>query len=179
MKFKVGDKIPNLSLRNIHGKEVLLPSSETKYVHVQFRRFAGCPICNLHLQSFILRNEELIKAGIREVVFFHSPNDKLLPYQGAFPFDVIGDPGKKYYRQFGVSASLLALLNPKVWPTMIKALLKKDKPSGSADGGSLGLPADFLIDSTGKIVACYYGSHAYDQWSFNQLLQLANSQGEK
>ena len=49
------------------------------------------PICNLHLQSFVVRHGEIVEAEIREVVIFHSPDAELLPYQGRLPFDVIGD----------------------------------------------------------------------------------------
>ena len=47
-------------------------------------------------------------------------------------------------------------------------------------GGSLGLPADLLIGSDGRVVATKYGVHADDQWSVDELLQLAlMSQGTK
>jgi len=35
------------------------------------------------------------------------------------------------------------------------------------------LPADFLIDSRGTLVACHYGSHANDQWSVDEVLRQA------
>jgi hypothetical protein len=39
----------------------------------------------------------------------------------------------------------------------------------------LGLPADFLIASDGRILAAKYGRHANDQWEVDELLQLAAS----
>ena len=45
-------------LRDIRDRPVSLP--ETGWLtHLQFRRFAGCPVCNLHLQSFRWRITEL------------------------------------------------------------------------------------------------------------------------
>jgi len=172
-KFKAGDMVPALKLTNIHGKEVVIPDAKAKWIHLQFRRFAGCPICNLHMHSVIQRYAEIQKAGIREVVIFHSPNESLLPYQGKFPFDVIGDPEKKLYEQFGVGSSIYALLDVRAWPAIVEGNLAKDKPAGDPEGGPLGLPADFLINAEGKIVASHYGRHAYDQWSVDQLLALA------
>jgi peroxiredoxin len=172
MKLKSGDKIPHNLIQNIHGKNVDVPDPSAKFVHLQFRRFAGCPICNLHLQNFIKRDSEIKGNGIREVVVFHSPNESLLPYQGKFPFDVIGDPKKNLYRQFGVESSLAAILNPKGWSKMFQAMLLKDKPSGVPEGGPLGLPADFLIDPNGNIAASHYGTHASDHWSVDDLLAL-------
>jgi len=154
-------------------KEVVIPDARTKWTHLQFRRFAGCPICNLHMHSLIRRSADIQKAGIREVVIFHSPNESLLKYQGKFPFDVIGDPEKKLYEQFGVGASIYALLDVRAWPAIVEGNTAKDKPNIDPEGGVLGLPADFLIDAEGKIVASHYGRHAYDQWSVDELLALA------
>ena len=171
-QLHAGDTFPATKLSNIHGGEVVIPSSQRKWVHLQFRRFAGCPICNLHVQEFIVRAQEIKAAGVREIVVFHSPNASLLPFQGAFPFDVIGDPEKKLYAQFGVEASLFAILNPGAWPAMFKGMGLKDKPKGDPEGGPLGLPADILLGSDGKVVASHYGKHAYDQWSVDEMLAL-------
>jgi peroxiredoxin len=172
MRLNKGDAVPPLALKNIHDAPVPIPDAKAKWVHLQFRRFAGCPICNLHLQEFLRRDAEVKAAGIRETVVFHSPNEALLPYQGKFPFDVIGDPKKELYRRFGVESSLLAILDPRAWPAILKGNLAADKPSGAPDGGPLGLPADFLIGPDGKVAASHYGKHAYDQWSVDELLAL-------
>jgi peroxiredoxin len=94
MKFRAGASFPTLALETIHGRGVTIPDKTSQFVHLQFRRFAGCPICNFHLRTFVKRYAELKTSRIREVVIFHSPKDSLLPYQGSFPFDVVGDPEK-------------------------------------------------------------------------------------
>jgi hypothetical protein len=88
----------------------------------------------------VTRAVEIESAGVREVVVFHSPRESLLPYQGAFPFDVIGDPHKVLYARCGVEASVLAILNPRVWPTLFKAGAARDKPKGKPEGGPLDCP---------------------------------------
>jgi len=173
VKVKAGDTVPTSQWANIHGTPVSLTGSKAKWVHLQFRRFAGCPICNLHIQEFVARNAELEAAGIHEVVVFHSPVKSLLPYQGKFPFDVIADPEKVHYAEFGVGTSVFAILDPRVWPSIVKGMSLKDKPVGDPENGALGLPGDFLIAADGKVVASYYGRHAYDQWSVNDVLSLA------
>jgi peroxiredoxin len=125
------------------------------------------------MHSILQRYPDIQAAGIQEVVVFHSPNESLVPFQGKFPFDVIGDPEKVLYKQFGVGESVFAILDVRVWPAIYKGIMEKDKPTGEPEGGSLGLPADFLIDPTGKIVASHYGVHAYDQWTVDELLALA------
>jgi peroxiredoxin len=175
VKIKAGDTVPTSEWVNIHDAKVSLSGSKARFVHLQFRRFAACPICNLHVQSFVARNAELQAAGIHEVVVFHSPVKSLLPYQGKFPFDVIADPEKKHYAEFGVGTSIFAILDPRVWPAISQSMALKDNPVGEPEGGPLGLPGDFLIAADGKVVASHYGRHAYDQWSVDEVLKLAKS----
>lgn len=172
-KITAGQAFPPLRVRNIHGNQVLVPDP-ARWTHLQFRRFAGCPICNLHLQTFNARHKEIAAAGIREVVVFHSSDEELMPYKGSFPFDVIGDPTKALYRQYGVESSIRAFLSLKAWAAAIKGNLRKDKPQsgGIPNGGIAGLPADFLIAGNGTVVAAHYGTHAYDQWSVDELVSL-------
>lgn len=80
-----------------------------------------------------------------------------------------------------------SLLDPRGWPTIVRAIaqslmamIRKEQsvPGFSPHGGRLGLPADFLIASDGRVVACKYGVHVDDQWSVDQLLDLARSERE-
>lgn len=176
-RIVVGQPFPPLQAKNIHGAEVSVPGS-APWTHLQFRRFAGCPVCNLHLQSIIARRQEINDAGIGEVVVFHSSDAELLPYQGQFPFDVIGDPTKALYRKYGVESSISALLSLKALAASLNGNLRKDKPEtkGMPNGGILGLPAEFLIASDGLVRAVHYGTHAYDQWSVDELLELSRAQ---
>ncbi|GAB3809194.1 hypothetical protein GCM10027605_43400 [Micromonospora zhanjiangensis] len=59
----------------------------------------------------------------------------------------------------------------------LPAVLRRRKPLPSLrqENGRLGLPADFLIDGDGRVLAVRYGEHAYDQWSVDELLDLARS----
>lgn len=172
-KLKAGDRIDPLVLKSVAGAEVQVPSPAARLVHLQFRRFAGCPICNLHMHSIIDRYEELTSVGIKEVVVFHSPAASLEPYQGKFPFDVIPDPEKTLYEKFGVGESMMALLDPRVWPALFRSVALKDKPAGDPEGGRWTRPAEFLIDPFGRIVASHYGAHAFDQWSVDEIVENA------
>lgn len=165
-------------LTTIAGTTTAVPDPD-HLVHLQFRRFAGCPVCHLHLRSVIRRHDEILRADIKEVVVFHSPADELRRYADDLPFDVVADPGKHLYREFGVESAPRALLDPRVWPTVLKAVaialpavLRKEKPAPPTmpGGGRLGLPGDFLIAPDGRIVASKLGRHADDQWSVDELL---------
>jgi peroxiredoxin len=172
-KLKRGERFPPINTKNIHGVPVTVPDAQGRWTHLQFRRFAGCPVCNLHLQDFIHRNDELERAGIHEVVAFHSSNAELLPYQGRFPFDVIGDPEKVLYHRYGVEASLRAILDPRGWKAAIVSNRAKDNPTAGKDKkhGIFGLPADFLISPEGILTDVHYGVYGYDQWAFDKVLQ--------
>jgi hypothetical protein len=64
----------------------------------------------------------------------------------------------------GISRSLLAVVRRR-----------ERLPPMRPPGGSLGLPADFLIDRDGRVIASKYGAHADDQWSVDELLRRASA----
>jgi peroxiredoxin len=173
MKLMPGDTAPSFSKKTIHGEAVSVPDRHAHYVHLQFRRFAGCPVCNFHLLNLSKRHAEIKQAGIHQVVFFHSSRDEMLRYQAQLPFDCVADAGKKYFRVFGVETSVFALLNPRVLWSGLRWILTSGRFYDKAENGVLGLPADFLIDPQGLVVACKYGVHADDHWDADELLRLA------
>ncbi|WP_322725977.1 peroxiredoxin-like family protein [Streptomyces spongiae] len=169
------------SLAAVSGDQVAVPDPD-RLIHLQFRRFAGCPVCNLHLRSVTRRHREIEAAGIREVVVFHSPTEELLPHTTDLPFAVVADPTRRLYTEFGVERSPRALLSPRAWLPIAGAVLsgvrevvrgREHLPSTSPHGGRLGLPADFLIAPDGRVLAAKYGEHVYDQWPVDELLDLA------
>lgn len=171
-------------LSTVDGTVVAIPD-RAGLVHLQFRRFAGCPICNLHLHSFARRHDELVEAGVVEVALFHSPAEQLAPYARDLPFALVADPEQDLYREFGVERGPRSLLDPRVWPAIVRGVARdtvrvirrrQPLPSLHPAGGRLGLPADFLVAPDGEVVAAKYGVHADDQWSFDEVLALAGRQ---
>ncbi|WP_433478799.1 peroxiredoxin-like family protein [Spirillospora sp. CA-142024] len=181
MHLAPGSDVPARELTPVDGPPVPVPDPG-RLVHLQFRRFAGCPICNLHLRSIVVRHDEIEAAGVREVVVFHSTAEELREHVGGLPFAVVGDPRKRLYAEFGVESARRALLDPRVWWTVARAAAigtwkivrgRERAPRLWPDGGRFGLPADFLIGGDGRLVAAKYGEHAYDQWTVDELLSLA------
>ena len=113
------NQVTDLELLAVSGERIPVPDPN-RLVHLQFRRFAGCPICNLHLRSVARRHDEIAAAGIREVVFFHSPADELREHTAHLPFAAIADPDKRYYREFGVESGRRAVLDPRAWGAVIR-----------------------------------------------------------
>jgi peroxiredoxin len=178
-----GDSFSARELVAVSGQRIPIPDPK-QLVHLQLRRFAGCPICHLHLRSFVKRKGEIAAAGIREVIVFHSPASELEPHVSDFPFAVIADPDRRLYAELGVESSPRALLDPRAWLSVLRAvalgtlaILQRQArpPAARPHGGRLGLPGDFLIAPEGRVLACKYGEHADDQWSVDQLLEHARA----
>jgi peroxiredoxin len=177
----VGTVIAERTLTTVSGDTVRLPDAE-HVTHLQFRRFAGCPICNLHLRSIVRRHDEIVTEGVRELVLFHSSAEELRPHAADLPFAVVGDPDRRLYTEFGVESAPKALLNPKAWGAIARGLardtgpvLRGRAPVPRPGTGRLGLPADFLIAGDGRVLAVQYGEHADDQWSVDELLANVRS----
>lgn len=175
-KLVPGAQINPLVLQDIHGNKIHLPEIGL-WTHLQFRRYSGCAICNLHVQETINRQAEIKAAGINEVIFFQSSADYLVAQFADKPVTLIADAELRYYKEFGVENSFMSIANPAAWSPGFKGMFKFGIQLPKKGESPLGLPADFLIDDQGKLVAVHYGKHAYDQWSVDHLLNLAKHEG--
>ena len=171
MRVAPGTKLEPFALDTLSHGSLEVPGQGL--THLQFRRFASCPICNTHLRGYARRVGELKAAGIRPVVFFHTGAKAMQRYQSELPFAVVADPGRTWYRRFGVERSWLASMHPKAMVAAMKTML----------GGGLmfwgvgppdGLPAEFLVGEDGTVLAAKYGEHASDHWEVDEVLALAN-----
>ena len=178
-RARVGDAFPTLELAASSGQQATVPDPAGEYVHLQLRRFAGCPICNLHLRSIVTRHDAIRSHGIKEVVVFHSTAAELTKHDAELPFPLIADPERKLYRRLGVERRLRSLLRPRALRAAMagqtaalrhKSTMRRALGPVTPTGGLLGLPADFLIAPDGRIAALKYGKHAYDQWTVDELL---------
>jgi peroxiredoxin len=182
-ELKIGDVLTRRELVAIQGDPVQIPDPE-RLVHLQFRRYAGCPVCNLHLRSIASRHDDIVAAGIREVVVFHSTAETMREFQGQLPFAAIADPEKRIYADFGADRKMpsTAALNPRMWWVASNALaqgLRFNRLHGASGKGEehAGLPAEFLISPDGRVIAAKYGKRIDDHWSVAELLELARHEG--
>jgi hypothetical protein len=60
---RAGETLAPRELATIASGPFRLPDPE-HLVHLQFRRYSGCPICHLHLRSFANRHAEIVAAGV-------------------------------------------------------------------------------------------------------------------
>lgn len=178
-KFAVGDRVTVHELAAIDGSTVRVPDPGAT-VHLQLRRFAGCPICHLHVHQLAKRHDEIKAAGIHEVVVFYSDVETLRQYQGDLPFDVVADPDKALYREFDVQSGVRSVLHPKAAVASMRGIAKGASIKGgvTAKEDHFSMPADFLIAHDGTVLAAKYGKHADDQWSVDELLALGSGAGQ-
>ena len=169
-RFKPGDVVTATTLESVTGGPIRLPDPN-RLVHLQLRRFVDCPICNTHIAELRRRSHEIEAAGIKEVIVFHSSAKSIRSYQKDVPFLLVGDPKKALYREFGVGASL-RFLSRKALRAAIRGVAHGHFGL-RLGGGPIGLPGEFLIAPSGQIKAVKYGTHAYDQWSVDELIALA------
>lgn len=172
-QLKVDDRVPVLALMDIHDRPLQIPAADGRVTHLQFRRFAGCPICNLHLRGFVREQDRLAAAGIQEVAVFHSEAAALRSQPLDARFALIADPQRALYRRFGVEASWRSVLHPRAILAAMRGIVQMPPSLAVAGEDHLGLPADFLIDADGRIRDCHYGVHADDHWSLDEVLERA------
>lgn len=170
-RIQEGQKIEPIGLTSIQERSVEIPA-DTKLTHLQFRRFAGCPMCSTHMRSFVQRHDELVESGIQEVAVFHSTRDAMMRHHAEAPFALVADPSKALYRRFGVETSIRAVLHPDAWRAAISGVASRNFSMPAMGESPLGLPADFLIDAEGRVAACKYGTHAYDHWTVDEVIEL-------
>ncbi len=163
-----GQLIPPLALPTLSHGTLELPCG--KLTHLQFRRFAGCPICNLHLRTFAKATDRLAAAGLQLVAFFHSSAETMRPFQGELPFPVVPDLSRTWYELFGVERSLLSWVHPAAQWRAMAGIFTVPNKFFVGEGGHDGLPADILLDEHNRVVAAKYGAHAADDWSVDDLL---------
>ncbi|MDX1692761.1 MAG: redoxin domain-containing protein, partial [Ketobacteraceae bacterium] len=169
-----GDVVSFANIKNIYG-EPAGPTAEGKLVHLQFRRFYGCPICNLHLQSFIKRKDELLNSNVHEIIVFHTSQQKMLENVSDRTFDFVADPDRKLYKSYGVEPTWRALFSIGALKNAVKGVREFGVAMAPSLEAEFGVPADFLIDESGKILALKYGTHADDQWTIDEVLDMAHT----
>ena len=99
--------------------------------------------------------------------------------QAEFPFALVADPEKTLYAAFGVvrKISAASALQPRTFKAAARALTSAPSLRGATGKGEEHrmLPADFLIDTDGRLLAAHYGRFVDDHWSVDDLLELVRT----
>jgi thioredoxin-dependent peroxiredoxin len=178
-KLVVGDPAPDFNVRDVNGDKVHLRAIDTEHILVVFFRYSGCPWCNLAIHRLSLEYEQLKDNGCSVVAFIQSDKTDVIDniYNRHIvkpPFPIIADYEQKYYRLYGVTASIQAVVRSitKI-PAWVHAVKDHGFKQGKMDGSFFLVPAAFLINGrTKKIEKASYGSSFYDHDLFLDIYDL-------
>jgi peroxiredoxin len=175
IQLRSGDKLHFLpiTVEVADGSQVDIPCETKKYTHLIFRRFAGCPICNVGLRSYLKALDALEVSSVQPIVIFHSSVEETLRFQSQLPIPIIPDPDRKLYKLFGVRTSFWSVGNPQTWWPALREIMRSGLRMPSERQNPFVLPADFLIDQDSRVSACKYGTHAADVWTSADVLKIA------
>ena len=174
MRLLKGTRAPHFEGLAVSGRVIRLEAMSHPIRHLQFHRFAGCPVCNLAVQAYLRSQADLQAVGVETILFFHSPVEELRRHLAGtkLPFEVVGDPKRIVYQRYGVERRRRGILSGAFMAQALRGMAAGfiSKPWGQV-GGITGLPADFLIDADGVIRLARYGRHAADGLSVDALLE--------
>lgn len=180
--LKINSVIQPFSLKDIDGNLITIPQTQ-KIIHLQFRRFSGCPICSVHMNELKKRVQEIASSGVVGVVVFYSEEEDIRYNLSEIPYSIVEDSQRIWYAKFGVEESIKSVLNPIAWPYAVMGAIHNISKLFSffprKQESMFGLPAEFLINDEGKLLDVKYGSHAYDQWTVDELLNKISSYENK
>lgn len=171
-KIKEHQQIRDILLKDVLDQTFQLPQPE-KPVLISFYRFATCPFCNLRLreiQAFQESNPEIEMVGVfgspaeevKKVIDIHNVTSPL-----------VADTEGKLYREFGIKKSLWGVLKGMIirMPSLFRAMLLDHIIPKAFHGHFLTMPAEFLIDTHGKVLISFYGKDEGDHINLERVVQ--------
>ncbi|KAJ3097314.1 hypothetical protein HDU97_004963 [Phlyctochytrium planicorne] len=183
----VGDIFPIQTLTSIHDQPIAFRGKEKGLIHLQLRRFAGCPICNTHLRSISKGFDRLTAAGVTEVIVFHSDKDVIQEIHETVEwtkgFTFVADPQRDIYKKLGADFSgwrYLLRLRPSTLAAGIGGIGGLFRSRWGAEAGVTQRPMDVLVDGKdGRVVDLKYGIDPNDQWSLAEVLERVEAFNKK
>jgi thioredoxin-dependent peroxiredoxin len=176
-KLKTNDKAPEFDVESVQGDTISISKYKGKSILLTFFRFAGCPVCNFRMHALMENYAKLRQQNIEIIAVFESGNELLASYikDANIAFPVIGDRELSLYKKYGVRKSVLKMMG-----TLFKKEPKQQMKRGIAlfnekkykqDGSMTRMPADFLIDYTGKIQIVHYGKFIGDHIPLGEIIK--------
>ncbi len=174
-RLKVGDRAPDFEALDTNGDSIKLSNYKGQKVVIAFFRYAGCPVCNYRVHELIENYESINSEGFKIIAIYESDNSTLKDYltETPIPFRVVGDSKLNLYRKYGVEKSFRKMLGSAFKRQTIEAMKKGNKLSQKKikrDGNLTRLPADFIVDENGFLIAVHYGTSIGDHLPITEIL---------
>lgn len=172
MKIRENKNLPTISWKTISGKEITNESIKGKKTVIFFFRYASCILCHLYLHSLIEKSKNW-KGNFKLIAIFQSPESSIKEYAPQIPFEIIADPSRKIYAQFGVKRGIWgfikSLFQIKTYVAFFKnPLLFFGKKEGAIDS----YPAEFLVNKKSIVVKTHYGEDIGDHLNLDLIAKF-------
>src|SRR5271156_3874717 len=174
--LKVGDSIPNVTLRTMEDKEVSLQKlvSEKPAVLV-FYRGGWCPFCNAHLQSLSTIMDDLTKEGVQLIAISMDQPSKLREtlQKDKLDYTLLSDSDASAVKAFGISY--------KVDDATLEKLKTHGVDLDAATGNSdhiLPHPAVFVVTTKGVIRFAHVNPNFKVRLEPSKILEAAKAAKE-
>ena len=178
MKLSNSQDAPYFSTTDVYGAAIDLKKLRGNKVYLSFERNAGCPVCNLRMHKLLKEAEFFKTNNITVLMVYESPLKKMKEYLGEnkYPFHFLSDPHAKLYNLYGVEKSMAKVLKGLAHGLMSKVIAgyKLFKKPMMQDGALNRIPAEFLIDEKGKLIAAHYGKFIGDHIPIETLKKMLN-----
>lgn len=159
-----GTAVPELDIVSLEGKQKNICDLQGKWVVLLFRRYLGCPLCRMELDSLTLchitgAGGELQPAcqvpENTEVIIFIQSDPAVVREElaGKLPegMTAVADPEGLFYQKFGIGrANLIQYAAPRVLLKLFRAG-REGYRRGRVEGEARQLPAELIIDPKGII----------------------------
>ncbi len=175
MKLRGGDRAPAVVLEALDGSR-LDCSRPGGAVVVSFTRYAGCPVCQLHVGRVAAAMGEFRARSCGVWMVFQSAPGRLQAAMAEWQpgFAAVADPAARLYDAFGAATSVAGYLHPRSVAAAVRATFA-GRRHGRFEGREMQMPADFVLDPAGRIVLAHYGRHVGDDAPAAALLAAVDS----
>ena len=181
MRLKTPCPSIRFSTQDVYGNTIDLSAFEGKRVMLSFFRDAACPFCNFRIYELTNNYKAWKDAGLEIVAVFSSTSQEVRQYVANHPrpFHLIADPNLELYNQYGVEHSSKALFKAMLFkiPRIIKGFRTGGRPSNNPHVKIV--PADFLLDTDGSVVECWYGRDTADHIPLDRVQRFVDELKQK
>lgn len=138
-----------------------------------FFRDAACPFCHFRIYELCNNYLEWKVAGLEIIAVFSDTADQIKRYVANHPrpFELVADPDLQLYNLYGVEQSSKALIKALFFNTgtIIKGFMKGARASNNPHFKIV--PADFIIDESGKVSEVWYGRDTADHIPMENIVR--------
>jgi peroxiredoxin Q/BCP len=175
MRLRVGDRAPAVVLEALGGARLECSRPDWPVV-LSFARYAGCPVCQVHVGRIAAAMPQFRARSCGVWMVFQSTPEKLGAAMAEWQpgFAAVADPSARLYGSFGVVTSVAGYLHPRSLTALMRAIVA-GKRHGRFEGRETQMPADFVLDASGGIRLAYYGRDVGDDAPVAALLAAVDS----